>query len=71
MNKKTNKKYNLTIKFKSDEDLTMTINDNDLNEIFAYCHGYRKSKFVDFGREVVNIDMIEYFVYEEVKTDEL
>ena len=71
MNKKTNKKYNLTIKFGSGEDLTMTINGSDLNEIFAYCHGYRKSKFVDLGREVVNIDMIEYFVYEEVKEVEL
>ena len=70
MNKKY-KKYNLTIKFKSGEDLTMTINGNDLNEIFVYCHGYRNSKFVDLGREVINVDMIEYFVYEEVKEDEL
>ncbi|EGF88476.1 hypothetical protein [Gemella haemolysans] len=70
MNKKY-KKNNLTIKFKSGEDLTMAINGNDLNEIFAYCHGFRNSKFVDLGREVINVDMIEYFVYDEVKEDEL
>ena len=70
MNKKY-KKYNLTIKFKSGEELTMTINGSGLNDIFGHCYGYRNSKFVNLGREVVNIDMIEYFVYDEVKEDEL
>ena len=64
------KKYNLTIKFKSGKDLTITIDGIGLDDIFGHCHGYRTSKFVDFGREVVNVDMIEYFVYEEVKEDE-
>lgn len=64
-------KYNLTIKFISGEKKVMVIKKGDLDEIFSCCYRYHKSNFVNFGREVININAIEYFVYEEVKEDEL
>lgn len=65
------KKYNLTIKFISGEKKVMVIKKGDLDEIFSCCYRYHKSNFVNFGCEVININAIEYFVYEEVKEDEL
>lgn len=61
------KKYVLTIAFRSGEKKVNKIDKYELDALLSCCYGYRKNNFVDFGCEVVNINAIEYFNYKEVK----
>ncbi len=61
------KKYKLTIQFTSGEKITMTIDKFYLEVLKDCCYGYRGYNFIDFEYTTVNVNMIEYFNYEEIK----
>lgn len=61
----------LTISFRNGEKRVKKIEKYELDALFGFCYGYRKSNFVDFGDEVININAIDYFTYKEVEINEL
>ena len=65
-------KFIINIKFKSGRKLTLETTGTCLDWLFDTCFTRSESHFQNLGgREVINANEIEYFIYEEVKTNEL
>lgn len=64
--------FNLKIVFRSGRELKLVVSGVELDWLFDTCFARSESHFQNLGdREVINTNEIEYFVYEEVETDEL
>ena len=64
--------FNLKIVFRSGRELKLVVSGVELDWLFDTCFARSESHFQNLGdREVINVNEIEYFVYEEVETDEL
>ena len=63
--------FNLTIVFKSGRVLNLIISEVELDWLFDICFKRREGNFQNLGdREVINVNEIEYFTYEEIKEDD-
>lgn len=63
--------FNLTIVFKSGRVLNLIISEVELDWLFDICFKRREGNFQNLGNsEVINVNEIEYFTYEEIKEDE-
>ena len=63
--------FDLKIVFRSGRELKLVVGDVELDWLFDTCFARSKSHFQNLGgREVINVNEIEYFTYEEVKEDE-
>ena len=64
--------FDLKIVFRSGRELKLVVGDVELDWLFDTCFARSESHFQNLGgRKVINTNEIEYFTYEEVKTDEL
>lgn len=64
--------FDLKIVFRSGRELKLVVGDVELDWLFDTCFARNESHFQNLGgRNVINTNEIEYFVYEEVKEDEL
>lgn len=64
--------FDLKIVFRSGRELKLVVSDFELDWLFDTCFARSESHFQNLGgREVINTNEIEYFVYDEVKEDEL
>lgn len=63
--------FDLKIVFRSGRELKLVVSDIELDWLFDTCFARSESHFQNLGgREVINVNEIEYFTYEEVKEDE-
>lgn len=64
--------FDLKIVFRSGRELKLVVSDVELDWLFDTCFARSESHFQNLGgHKVINTNEIEYFTYEEVKTDEL
>lgn len=64
--------FDLKIVFRSGRELKLVVSDIELDWLFDACFARSESHFQNLGgRNVINTNEIEYFVYEEVKENEL
>ena len=64
--------FNLKIVFRSGRELKLVVSGVELDWLFDICFKRREGNFQNLGdSKVINVNEIEYFVYEEVETDEL
>ncbi len=63
--------FNLKIVFRSGRELKLVVSDVELDWLFDTCFERSEGNFQNLGgREVINVNEIEYFTYEEIKEDE-
>lgn len=63
--------FNLKIVFRSGRELKLVVSDVELDWLFDTCFERSEGNFQNLGGfSVINVNEIEYFIYEEVKEDE-
>ena len=63
--------FNLKIVFRSGRVLNLIISEVELDWLFDICFKRREGNFQNLGNsEVINVNEIEYFTYEEIKEND-